>query len=275
MSTVTQHTKVQRDWAVHSVGGLIGVEIRHADLRTPLTPAELDDLHRLIADNGVVIFSDQRLDNASHLGLAKQLGTPRPPASYLASLEADGFPDICVISTDNGFAYTTDQWHSDVTWMPNPSQYSILHMITAPSAGGDTMWSSQLHAYDRLSPALQDFLVPLTAEHRVPSQEGMSSIHPVVCRHPLTGKPSLFVNPVFTKRLCELSQSESDALLAFLYSHAVQPEIVCRWRWSPGDIAIWDNQFVQHYAIADYGQAARKIHRIELEGSTPVRWNQS
>jgi taurine dioxygenase len=98
----------------------------------------------------------------------------------------------------------------------------------------------------------------------------MSTVHPVVCVHPLTGKRALFANSVFTKRICELEKPESDALLAFLFAHAVQPEIVCRWRWSAGDLAIWDNQFVQHYAIADYAPSARRIHRIELEGTAPI-----
>jgi taurine dioxygenase len=270
MQTTVDQVTTNDSWALAPLAGLIGLEVRNADLRVPLMVTEVDRLHRLLADHGVVIFSDQKLDDAAHLGLAKQLGTPRPPASYLPSLAKEGFPDICVISTENGFAYMTDQWHSDVTWMDKPSRYSILHMQTAPAAGGDTMWSSQIQAYERLSNPLQDLLVRLTAVHEIPSQDGMSTVHPVVCVHPLTGKRALFVNSVFTKRICELEKSESDALLAFLYAHAVQPEIVCRWRWSAGDLAIWDNQFVQHYAIADYGPSARRIHRIELEGTAPI-----
>jgi taurine dioxygenase len=269
VQTTVDQVAVGDDWSLIPLAGLVGVEVRHADLRVPFSPTELDSLHRLLAESGVAIFSNQTLSDLDHLNLAKQLGTPKPPASYLPSLREEGFPDICVISTDNGRAYMTDQWHSDVTWMENPSRYSILHMRIAPAAGGGTMWASQIHAYERLSQPLKDLLTGLTAVHEIPAQEGMSTVHPVVCVHPVTAKRALFVNPIFTRRICELNRPESDALLSFLFAHSTQPEIVCRWRWSTGDVAIWDNHFVQHYAINDYGSSPRKVHRIEIVGSAP------
>jgi taurine dioxygenase len=55
-----------------------------------------------------------------------------------------------------------------------------------------------------------------------------------------------------------------------LYTHAARPEFTCRWRWTDGDVAIWDNHFVQHYALNDFGAARRKIHRIEIQGEPPI-----
>jgi taurine dioxygenase len=257
-------------WLTRAVAGRVGLEIQGADLRGALEPDAMQALHELIARHGVVIFTDQQLDEADHLRVARQLGIPKPPPDYLPSLADKGLPEISVISTSNGFAAMTDQWHSDVTWLPNPPRYSILHMQDIPVAGGDTMWSSQLVAFQRLSPPMREFLASLTALHALPSDDERNAIHPVVCRHPLTGEHALFVNSTFTRRICELNSAESTALLEFLFVHSAAPEGVCRWHWSVGDLAIWDNHFVQHYAINDYGAAARKIHRIEIVGDRPL-----
>jgi taurine dioxygenase len=262
--------RVLPEWELVPIAGRIGVEVRHADLRQQLTARDCEQLHQLIATHGVVVFSGQSLDNEAHRELARQLGQPKLPPDYIPTLANQGFPEISVISTENGVAYTSDQWHSDVTWMTNPPRYSILNMILSPPVGGDTMWSSQIVAYEHLSSQLQQLLTGMTASHQLPRTADRSSVHPVVCVHPLTGKKALFINSVFTRQICELRQSESDSLLALLYEHTTRPEWVCRWRWSVGDLAIWDNHFVQHYAINDYGPATRRIHRIEVEGQPPI-----
>jgi taurine dioxygenase len=259
-------------WETVPFAARVGAEIRNADLREPLDEPNLQALHELIAQNGVVVFTGQHLDDSAHLRVATQLGQPKKPPEYLPSLSSQGFPEISVISTANGFAYTSDQWHADVTWMERPPKYSILHMREMPPAGGDTMWASQVEAFARLSEPFRDFLRPLHAVHQLPSSDDMRTVHPVVCRQPITGKPALFVNSVFTKRICELAEEESDAILAMLFRNSTIPECVCRWRWSVGDVAIWDNHFVQHYAINDYAPFSRKIHRIEIEGEVPLAY---
>jgi taurine dioxygenase len=256
-------------WDLRPLAGRVGVEVRGVDLRTPLTGEQAEDLRWILAEHGVVVFSGQQLDDDGHQALAAHLGEVKIPPDYLASLADEGHPEISVISTENGLAYTSDQWHADVTWMPDPPRYSILHMRVLPPAGGDTMWASQFEAFDRLSEPMKAFLRPLTATHARPHADEVNP-HPVVIRHPLTGREGLFVNSVFTRRIVELGEQESAAVLSFLFEHGVQPECVCRWRWSVGDLGIWDNHFVQHYAINDYGAAARRIHRIEIKGQPPI-----
>lgn len=257
-----------RGWDVRPLAGRIGIEVRGVDLAAGLSAEQGEQLQWLLAEHGVVVFGDQHIDRDGHVALAEALGTPKPPPDYLPSLADEGYPQMTVISTDNGFAYTSDQWHADVTWMTNPPRYSILHMVRPADAGGDTMWASQFEAYDRLSEPMKRFLEPLTCEHHMPST-GAVTAHPVVIRHPLTGRRALFVNGVFSKRIVELGPAESDAVLRFLYAHSTQPELVCRWHWTLGDVAVWDNHFVQHYAISDY-TGPRAIERIEIVGEPPV-----
>lgn len=94
-------------------------------------------------------------------------------------------------------------------------------------------------------------------------------MHPVVRTHPETGAEVLFVNEGFTTHINELNAQESDALLTFLFEHAVKEEFHLRWKWQEGDVAIWDNRCTQHKALFDYGDAHRIMHRATVNGSIP------
>jgi taurine dioxygenase len=94
--------------------------------------------------------------------------------------------------------------------------------------------------------------------------------HPVVRVHPETGERALFVNPTFTAHIVGLSPSESETLLRLLYDHIAQAERIVRWRWQVGDLAFWDNRATAHYAVLDYQDAPRRLHRITLQGDRPL-----
>jgi taurine dioxygenase len=255
---------------VKPIAGALGAHIHGVDLDGSLTPDVVADIETMLARFGVVFFTGQNLDVDGHARLASALGRPKLPPEYIPNLAAEGHPEICVLSTENQFAYASSMWHSDVTWEAAPPRYSILHMQESPDVGGDTVWSSQHVAFETLSGPLQVFLRPLTARHQHPIDLSVGVDHPLVCRHPVTDREALFCNKTFTQKINELAALESTTLLNMLYSHAARPEFTCRWRWSNGDIAIWDNHFVQHYALGDFGAARRKIHRIEIEGAPPI-----
>ncbi len=250
------------------ITGRVGAVVDTIDLRDELSDVQVKELHELIAERGIVIIAGQDVGPHGHRQLARQLGDIKMPPDYFPTLQDDGFPEIGVIDSTgpNG----ADTWHTDVPVEPAPPRYSILHFQHGPESGGDTMWASQVAAYQRLSPAMREFLTPLTAEFiRVTKIRDRSAIHPIVQRHPVTGELALYVSPANTSRIIELEPAESDAVLALLFERVLQPESICRWRWTPGDIGIWDNHFVLHYAIGDYDER-RLIHRIEIEGETPI-----
>ena len=253
------------------VSGLIGAELPDVDLRLPLTDDVMAGVRDALTEHGVVFFPRQGIGPTEHVALANALGEIKLPPDYFPeTLREQGFAEVSVISTENELSYMTDRWHADVTWMPNPPRYSILHMQQLPPAGGDTLWSSQYAAYEWLSEPMKRFLEPLTVRHQLPGFPDRATDHPVVCRNPVSGRKALFVNTVFAVRINELAEGESEALLSYLTAHTVRPEFICRWRWTVGDVAIWDNHYVQHYAVADYRPHARKIHRIEVVGAPPV-----
>ena len=165
---------------------------------------------------------------------------------------------------------------------------SILLARELPEEGGDTLFANMYRAFETLSPGLQRTLEGMRAVHgsahifgkggvndknpegasRYGNQQlvGDDVLHPVVIRHPLSGRKALYVNPAFTLRFEDWSVEDSKPLLDHLYRHAARPEFTCRFRWREGSIAFWDNRATWHYAANDYQGERRLMHRITVAG---------
>jgi taurine dioxygenase len=247
------------------VTGFTGAEVCGLSVSTPVTPDIAQQLRDALTRHAVIFVRDQGLDPERHREIARALGTPKPAVKYLENLGDSGYPEIGVIR-DQGQG--TARWHTDLAWTPEPVRFSVLHMQQVPSFGGDTCWANQYAAFEHLSEPMQTFLTSLTGVHQAPGNPE-SAVHPLVISNPVSTRRALFFSPLFTTRINELTESESNALLAFLGAHATKPEFICRWTFAVGDVAIWDNHYVMHYAVDDYGEAGRKIHRIEIQGNGP------
>jgi len=148
---------------------------------------------------------------------------------------------------------------------------SILYLHTVPpNSGGDTGFASAYAAYDTLSDRLKIYLDGLTALHdgRDNFGEGTpNAVHPLICRHPETGRKLIYISTSFTKRINELSREESDMIISYLLDHCQRPEWSMRFHWRPHSVAFWDNRCVRHRAIADYLPNVRSGYRIQIEGA--------
>jgi taurine dioxygenase len=124
--------------------------------------------------------------------------------------------------------------------------------------------------------ALADLLTGYAAAGTETAEEGLARVKdaaikfppievPVVKTHPETGRKLIFVNEAHTSHLLGVSKTASQSLLNYLYDLIKTPEVQARFEWQEGDVAIWDNRQVQHYALRDYGNAPRRIHRVTLE----------
>jgi len=181
-------------------------------------------------------------------------------------------------------------WHTDHSYDQVPALGSMLLAREVPDHGGDTMFSSMYAAYDALSDGLKRTLEGLRAVHSSrhifghqakyhandlkdrlhnPDAATQDAVHPVVIRHPDTGRKALYVNRNFTVGIEGWTQEEGAGLLDFLYRHGERPEFTCRFRWRNGSIALWDNRSTWHFAINDYHGQRRLMHRITIEG-TPL-----
>ena len=279
---------------------LIGAVIDHIDLSKPIGEDDRAALYQALVDHGVVFFRGQYLSPPQHLALARVFGTPVRKNIYIPSVE--GFPEIEVIAhNEKTLSGNTDNWHVDVSWQVNPPKATVLQIQEVPEGGGgDTIWASSAAVYDLLDPDLARYFEKLRAINTFlaspkkdrladflggyerddgsveTAEEGLARVIdasvrfppievPVIKQHPESGRKLVFVNEGHTSHLLGVSKSVSQSLLNILYDLIKTPEVQARWEWRPGDIAIWDNRQVQHYAARDYGTARRRIHRVTLE----------
>jgi len=256
-------------------------------LADELPQPTIDRLGELLVEHQILLFRRQPLTPQQQCRFAKYFGPLHIHPIYPVLPE---LPEIMVIDTHEDFLPDNDNWHTDVTFSPTPPLAGILAAKQLPTVGGDTLWSSNLAAYEALSQPLKRQLEGLTAEHSVvksfpagrwgadPAHKERYEravakhppvTHPVVRTHPVSGRKGLFVNDGFTTRIHELGARESEALLAFLFAHAARPEFTMRWRWNVDDVAFWDNRITQHYAVADYLPQRRIMHRATVIGDRP------
>ena len=181
-------------------------------------------------------------------------------------------------------------WHTDHSYDEAPALGSMLYAREVPKTGGDTLFASMYAAYDALSDGLRSTLEGLKALHssrhvfgpaaaarrgdlegRIRNAEHATqdAVHPVVIRHPDTGRKALYVNPGFTVRFEGWTEEDSRPLLDYLYRHAVRPEFTCRFQWREGSLAFWDNRSTWHFAVNDYHGERRLLHRITIAGHAP------
>ncbi len=247
------------------LAGALGAEL------TGLSLANLDDagyrqLRAALREHLVVFLPGQYLSPDDHCALGRLFGELEVHP-FIPKLDA-AHPEIAVLNSEQGAI--ADVWHTDVTFAASPPQFSVLNMLQSPAVGGDTMWSNQGLAYESLSAPIRELLLGLTAIHtaEVFGHPEQQAEHPVVRRHPETGRASLFVNRQFTHRIVQLSKGESDALLAYLYAFSEQPQVTCRYTWTPGTIGIWDNRITQHYVVNDF-VGTRVISRVTVLGDHP------
>jgi taurine dioxygenase len=271
---------------VRALTAEIGAEGEGVDRREPLDDATVEALKEALQRHLVLFFHDQDITGRQHLEFAKRFGTitvapfgPKHP----------DHPEITVLDQQTPKGEGADNWHADNTFMPEPPMGSILRAVLLPSVGGDTCFASGYAAYEALSPAMQQFLDGMRAVHDIsrmlrkaiangqatePFEQMQRQYppfsHPVVRTNQVTGRKCLFINGNWTARIEGLTERENEALLPMLLDHVRSPEYQCRFRWREGSIAFWDNRWVQHYGVADYGGYRRIMQRVTIEGDRPV-----
>jgi taurine dioxygenase len=263
----------------------IGAEVSGVDLAQPLAPETVAAIRAALLDWKVLFFRGQDIDTDQHLAFARCFGEleVHPFAPH-----KPGYPEILAITHDRERRGRENTWHSDVTWRESPSLGSILRAIEMPAVGGDTLFADMAAAYEDLSDEVKEKIDGRVAVHDFghfrtglrkagKTEEEIEAFdkaypkveHPVVRTHPETGAKAIYVNAAFTLHIVGMEQEESNRLLKYLYSRAAIPEYQCRFRWSAGALAFWDNRASQHYAASDYWPAVRRVERATIIGDRP------
>ena len=265
--------------------GSVGVSLGGINLTGEITVTEKDALRSALHNNCVLVLRGQFLEPDDHVRLARVFGEPFLP-SYYAANALEGHPQIAVVPNFGKAKAPAEAWHTDWSHMSTPPAVSVARAHVLPDTGGDTMFSNQYAAYERLSDGMKELLKGRRGKFvgsRPKSVQKMSgtsdtlpaterepviSYHPIARVHPETGRTALYLNrPGEAMVAIEgLTGAESLPILKFLYDQSSTPDNVYRHQWRPGDVVCWDNRCAMHYGVHDYGDVERTLHRITVGG---------
>ncbi len=269
----------------------IGAQVRNVHLGTASRDLELvAQIRALLLQHKVLFFRGQDITRAEHVAFARHFGELEDHPVAGSDPEHPGLVRIYKNPGAPNDRYE-NSWHCDATWREKPPFGCVLRCVECPPVGGDTMWANMALAYEKLPQRIKDQIAPLRARHSIEASFGAAmpiekrlalhaqfpdAEHPVVRTHPETGEKVLFVNGFTTHftnfhtpanvRYGQDCSPGAAMLLAYLVSQAAIPEYQVRWRWQPGDVAMWDNRSTQHYAVMDYPPCHRKMERAGIAG---------
>jgi taurine dioxygenase len=275
------------DLDVSPVGGRIGAEIRGVRLGGDLDDVTIAAIRAALIEHKVIFFRNQdHLDDNSHEAFAGRIG--RPLAHPTVQVAA-GSQFLLELNSKEGEAASS--WHTDITFLPAFPEASILRGIIIPPSGGDTTWANGAAAYEELPAPLKALADRLRAVHtnaydyaasrpeassdqirrhrEVFASTVYETEHPVVYVHPESGERVLLLGN-FVKSFLGINREDFARLFQLLQDHITKPENTVRWRWQPGDVAIWDNRATQHRAVADFGKQRRLLRRATIAGEVPI-----
>jgi taurine dioxygenase len=282
---------LHRPIQVKQISGGLGAEIKGVDLST-LDDTTFAEINQAFLNHQVIFFRNQEITPEQQLDLALRFGDIHYHP-YMQGM--DDHPEILEIIKEPGETYTFGAaWHTDQMFNPSPAKATMLYAKETPVVGGDTMFSSMYKAYDGLSDAMKAMLKDvktfnvgdrfknmgggsraeryagnksMAGKVRDPGNQITEAHHPLFRTHPETGRTSLYIGS-HTQGLEGMRAEEADPIIDYLRRHSIRPEYLCRFRWEPGSLAIWDNRCVQHYAVPDYNER-RRMHRITIAGDVP------
>lgn len=276
---------------VHPVTCAIGAELRQVSLAEASSDAGLAaEIRALLVQHKVLFFRRQELTRAEHVAFARRFGELEDHPVVGSDPEHPGLVRIYKDPQTPVDRYE-NSWHTDATWREKPPFGCVLRCVECPPVGGDTMWANMVLAFEKLPAHIRQQIDGLRARHSIEATFGAAmpadkrlalkaqfpdAEHPVVRTHPDTDEKILFVNGFTTHftnfhtpanvRCGQDYQPGAAMLLAYLVSQAQIPEYQVRWRWQPGDVAMWDNRSTQHYAVMDYPPCHRKMERAGIVG---------
>ena len=259
------------------------------DISQDLPDSVIAEIRQALLDHGVIFFRDQQLEVDRHKAFVRRFGEIFVHPNFRGT-QTD--PEVVNVVRNPGDARIVgEQWHHDTTMVAEPPMGAVFYAIEVPPYGGDTMFANQYLAYETLSDGMKELVGKLNVVHtdrnlagpRAAVSKSRSTavredadwqetvnLHPAVVTHPETGRKALFLNHSHCVAFEGMTEDESKPLLGYLLEHGHRPEFTCRFRYTPGSVAFWDNRCVKHIAVNDAGPFRRVARRIQIQGTRPV-----
>jgi taurine dioxygenase len=244
----------------------------------PLGRSTLTQLEAALYEHSVLAVSASDMTAAQHLALARHFGLPERH-QFFPNL-GPGLEEVTLLDSDRD---RSNMWHRDEPFLQHPPIITMTHAKQLPRHGGDTVFISLHAAYDALSERMKAFVDGLEAVHDLAMiaehswrggkgdaralaemlGTGKQAVHPLVRVHPHSGRRALWACETYTRFVHGVPSLEARSLLQFFFAHVQRPEFQYRHRWQDGDLLIWDNRSVLHYASFDYTDR-RVMHRVSV-----------
>ena len=277
---------------VRELTSAVGAEISDLDINL-MTGGEFDRVVEAWDNHGGLLFRNQNLSNDAFVAFASRFGDlEAAPVMENGRTPVPGYPEIYVVSNVIGsdgkpigsLGAGEAVWHTDMSYLENPPDASMLYALELPPAGGDTWLAGMSAAYEGLPDDLKDKISGKRIKHdgtfnsggfrragvevREDPRESIGAYHPIVCAHPRTGRPALYLGRRRLAYVEGLELPESEALLDELWEHATKSEFVFAHKWRVGDLLVWDNRATLHRRDPFDAKARRIMHRTQIKGAT-------
>jgi taurine dioxygenase len=271
----------------------IGAEIRGVDLARA-SAQEIEAIKRAWYRHDVLVFRGQKLSDDDLLAFSRHFGRLDPPPNQGAGRKSPrGYPEVYVVSnvrdeTGEPIGALGDgeaAWHTDMSYVAEPPDASMLYALEIPASGGDTSFCGMKAALAALPAALLERIKRLDIKHDGTYDSGgyvrkgltgtndprtsVGTPHPIVIEHPVSGDKALYLGRRLNAYIMGLPLEESERLLDELWSHV--ESAVYRHRWALGDLVLWDNRTTMHRRDAFDPKARRVMHRTQIKGSGAPR----
>lgn len=277
---------------IRPITSSVGAEIEGVDLGN-LTASDLNSIVEAWDAHNALLFRDQDLDDDAFVAFAKKFGVlEHAPIMENGRTPVPGYPEIYVVSNVKGadgkpigsLGAGEAVWHTDMSYLDNPPDASMLYARELPPSGGDTWVAGMCAAYDGLPADLKSEVAGKRIKHdgtfnsggykragvevKDDPRDSVGAYHPIVCAHPRTGRPALYLGRRRLAYVEGMDLDASEALLDRLWEHATQAEFSFAHSWRVGDILMWDNRATLHRRDPFDATARRIMHRTQIKGAT-------
>ena len=271
----------------------VGAEILSINL-TKLHATEFKEIRSALDAYGGLLFRNQELSPENLVGFSKMFGDlDHAPQMENGKTAVEGFPEIYIVSNildDNdkpigSLGAGEAVWHTDMSYLPNPPDFSMLYAIEVPAKGGDTSLCGMAAAYDALPKDLRDSIQKKAIKHDGTYNSGgflrkglredndpmtcEGQPHPIVCAHPRNGRPVLYLGRRKNAYVVGLEREASESLLDSLWEFAALSENFYTHQWRVGDLLLWDNRSTMHRRDPFDSTARRLMQRTQIRGASP------
>lgn len=285
---------------ISPTGSACGAVVEDIDLTRDLSDDLMRQLTGALYDHRCLVIKNQNLTKDAYYRFAGEWG--ELIRHVLDYLRIPGYPEMMAVGNtetkdrDPGIRNGAVAWHTDGSYIADPTTMTMLYAVRTPRSGGETMVADMVAAYEALDPALRSEVDEMTALHyygraevgadenpvipiKTESQAATNDVceKPLVLTHPVSGRRALYAVAQSPFQINGMTKVETQNFLARLKAHATCPDFVYDHRYEVGDILIFDTLSTMHRAKGNIEAAtspeadnARLLWRLSAKGLPKV-----